>query len=79
MGVDYTTLNIATGRPGNPQTIIVTFRVDGIVQEVNKTAQLELILTTSNVPPGAVFQNTIEFFIQDSERKIMIPVYYVYI
>ena len=71
MGVDYTlNSNVAIGHSGSLEEFIATFRVDSIGQEVNETAQVRLVLTTSNPPPGAIFQGTIEFVIQDSDGKM---------
>ena len=70
-GTDYTlSSSVFTGRPGTLVEIIATFRVDSIAQEVNETAQVRLVLTTSNPPPGAIFQDIIEFVIQDSDGKM---------
>ena len=70
MGSDYSVSSIvATGLPGKPDEIIATFRVDNIAQEINETAQLRLIVITGSVPSGAIFQDIIEFVIEDSDGK----------
>ena len=71
MGSDYiVSPTVATGRPGSPAEIRATFRVDYIAQEINETAQLRLVLTTGSVPSGAIFQDIIEFAIEDSDGKM---------
>ena len=68
LGSDYSlSSSVFTGRPGNTNEFITTFRVDNIAQEVNETAQLRLVLTTAKVPPEAIFLDTIEFLIEDSD------------
>ena len=72
MGADYTlSSSIFTGRPGNPDKIIATFRVDRIAQEANETAHLRLIKTAGNLPLGAIFQDTIQLRIEDSNGKMI--------
>ena len=68
LGSDYSlSSSIFTGHPGNPNEFITTFRVDNIAQEINETAQLRLVLTTAKVPPEAIFLDTIELVIEDSD------------
>ena len=62
---------IFTGRPGNPAEIIATFRVDNIAQEINETAQLKITVTLGTFPPEAIFIDTIEFVIVDSDGKMI--------
>ena len=70
MGADYSiSPTIFTSRAGNPTEIIATFQVDFIAQEINETAQLRLMLTLGTFPPGAIFLDTIELVIVDSECK----------
>ena len=67
----YVSPTVATGRPGSPTEIRATFRVDNIAQEINETAQLRLVLTFGSVPSGAIFQDIIEFVIEDSDGKMI--------
>ena len=72
MGADYSiSPTIFTGRPGNPAEIIATFRVDNIAQEINETAQLKITVTLGSFPPEAIFVDTIEFVIVDSDGKMI--------
>ena len=71
-GADYSiSPTIFTGRPGNPAEIISTFRVDNIAQEINETAQLKITVTLGTFPPEAIFIDTIEFVIVDSDGKMI--------
>ena len=70
MGSDYSVSStVATGLLGRPDEIIATFRVDNIAQEINETAQLRLVRTAGSVLSGAIFQDIIEFVIEDSDGK----------
>ena len=72
LGADYSiSPTVFTGRPGNPAEIIATFRVDNIAQEINETAQLKITVTLGSFPPGAIFIDTIEFVIVDSDGKMI--------
>ena len=72
LGADYSiSPTIFTGRPGNPAEIIATFRVDNIAQEINETAQLKITVTLGSFPPEAIFVDTIEFVIVDSDGKMI--------
>ena len=72
MGADYSiSPTIFTGRPGNPAEIIATFRVDNIAQEINETAQLKITVILGTFPPEAIFIDTIEFVIVDSDGKMI--------
>ena len=72
MGADYSiSPTIFTGRPGNPAEIIANFHGDNIAQEINETAQLRIILTLGTFPPEAIFIDTIEFVIVDSDGKMI--------
>lgn len=66
MDTDYTlSSTVAT----SPDEIIVTFQEDNIAHEVPETVQLRFTLTTNNVPPGAILQDTLMFEIIDSDCK----------
>ena len=70
MGADYNiSPTIFTSRAGDPAEIIATFRVDNIAQEINETAQQRLMLTLGTFPPEAIFIDTIELVIEDSDGK----------
>ena len=72
MGADFSiSPTIFTGRAGNPAEIIATFRVDNIAQEINETAQVKITLTLGTFPPEAIFIDTIEFVIVDSDGKMI--------
>ena len=72
MGADFSiSPTIFTSRPGNPAEIIATFRVENIAQEINETAQLRIMLTLGTFPPEAIFIDTIEFVIVDSDGKMI--------
>ena len=79
MGADYSlSSTVATGRPGNPDEIIATFRVDNIAQEANETAQLRFVVSVGNFPAGAIFQDTIDFVIEDSDGKMICCKHYMF-
>ena len=70
MGGDYSiSPTIFTSRAGVPAEIIANFRVVNIAQEINETAQLRLVLTLGTFPPEAIFVDTIELVIEDSDGK----------
>ena len=70
IGADYSiSPTIFTSRAGDPAEIVANFRVDNIAQEINGTAQLRLMLTLGTFPPEAIFVDTIELVIEDSDGK----------
>ena len=55
-----------------PTSVVVTFRVDGVAQELNETVILELVPSGAvNVPTGEgiFFRRTIEIIIMDSDSR----------
>ena len=56
----------------DPTSVVVTFRVDGVAQELNETVILELVPSGAvNVPTGEgiFFRRTIEMTIMDSDGR----------
>ena len=72
MGADFSIYpTIFPVHPNYTAEIIATFRVDNIAQEINETAQLKITVTLGTFPPEAIFIDTIEFVIVDSDGKII--------